>query len=142
MIEVVPFKAEHAMSITLQPKQRDPMGEVDAQFAAQMEASKPAYTGIIGDCPVFCAGMIKLWHGRWLMWSMLSEEARRHLPRITKIGRRMLAEHNEPGRVEIIVKSDFEESHRWAKILGFELHHHEERFLPDGSDADIYVRFM
>lgn len=143
MIKVVPFKKEHALAVKLQPGQSDNVAVIDDAYASDLEkSSRVAMTGIVGDRVVGCGGMVKLWPGRWLMWAILSEDARVHMVRATNICKRMLAMHDEPGRIEMIVKSDFKEAHRWAGLLGFKYHHHEERFLPDGSDADVYVRFV
>lgn len=142
MIEMVKFEPAHALEIDVQQRQFDHTGMMNLEYATNLAASGVAMSGISDGRVLFCGGVAKIWEGRYSMWSLLSEDARRHMVRMTKIGKRMISTLPAPARIEMIVKHDFEEAHRWAKLLGFDLHHHEEKYLPDGADADIYVRFI
>lgn len=131
-MKIVPYEPRHMADMKIQK----------AQISAHLAIPEvgEAITGLVNDKPVFCAGRITPWEGRHIMWAVLSEDACRHMLTITRelIYFIDLCE----GRLELIVDSEFEAAHRWAKILGFGLHHHEEMFLPNGGDADIYVRFQ
>lgn len=133
---IVPFKAEHALRIDLQDAQRIVESEVSAR---ELEAGCDAITGLVGDQVIFCLGRARQWEGRYVLWAMLSKDACKHMLAITRAARRAL-ELCE-GRLEAVVRSDFAQGHRWAQLVGLKFHHHEEMFLPDGSDADVYVRF-
>lgn len=136
-MNIVPFEPAHADRIDLQEEQCKIGSEVTSEELAR---AGDAFTGMIGDEVLFCAGRVRQWQGRWLLWAMLSKDANKYMLQITRAIRRLIDLAAMDGRLEVIVRSGFEEGHRWAKILGMRYHHHEERFLPDGSDADIYVR--
>lgn len=135
-MNVVTFKAAHSALMRLQSAQ---YGEstIDGEI---LERLGDAFTIMDGDKPVASIGRVTMWPGRYELWAALSEDAGRHMIAITKAAKRLLQLCE--GRLEIMVRSDFEQGHRWAKLLGFKHHHHEERFLPNGADADIYVRFQ
>lgn len=137
-MRVVPLESAHvhALARTLQVGQRINY-EVDAETLPKMGEG---FAGLIDDKVIFAVGRAKLWEGRYELWAMLSVDACKHMVWVTRVAKRLLTLCAGERRLEIIVKSDFEAAHRWATMLGFRLHHHEERFMPDGSDADIYVR--
>jgi hypothetical protein len=135
-VNVIPFRAVHATGMTIQVAQQ---GEATLD-AVVLEKLGDAFTITVGDRPIASIGRVKMWNGRFELWAMLSDEASAHMFKITRVAQRLLQLCE--GRLEVIVRSDFEQGHRWAKLLGFGFHHHEERFLPNGSDADIYVRFQ
>lgn len=141
-MKLVDFRAEHGMAIKVQKAQAEVVTEITPEYCQILaHSSDRAYTGMIGDTVVFCCGRFEVWKGRYNLWALLSEDACKHMLRITRIGRRLFDLQQGSGRFEAIVRADFEQGHRWVKMLGMKLHHHEERFLPNGGDADIYVRF-
>ena len=134
---ILPFRPEHAAMIALQAKQREISGHVNG---SELFAAGPAVTGMINDRVIFCGGKAMQWEGRWILWALLSDEAKRHMVSATRCAKRFISEQ-VGGRVEAIVRCDFKEGHRWVKLVGLDWHHREERFLPGGLDADVYVRF-
>lgn len=141
MITLVDYLPDHMLQIGVQEKQSEMLGEITKQYAHALATAGIAYTVMLDNRVLACGGKAKQWEGRWILWAVLSREASRHMLRLTKITKRTLELHNHVGRLEAIVRSDFEQAHRWVKMLGLKWHHHEERFLPGGLDADIYVRF-
>lgn len=139
-MKIVPFAPEHVMGLDLQEWQSEVVSELSPSYAKSLAACGPAYTGIDGDEVIFCGGCAKMWEGRHIVWSMLSKNAGKHMVAMTRAARRLIA--LQTGRVEAAIRSDFEQGHRWAKMCGMVFHHHEEKFLPGGLDADVYVRFM
>lgn len=137
-MRVVPLAPEHvrALTGTLQVSQHMNY-EMDAEM---LPKAGDGYAGLIGEKVIFAVGAVRLWEGRYELWAMLSGDACKHMVWVTRVAKRLLQLRAGARRLEIIVKSDFKAAHRWAEMLGFRWHHHEERFLPDGSDADIYVR--
>lgn len=137
MMLVVKFRLEHIAMIEAQDSQRD---QIDPDNYKLLSMSGPCHTVIENDKVMLAGGLSKIWDGRYLLWSLVSKHAGAKMLAYTRGVRRFLELHDCP-RVEMIVRSSFEAGHRWAHMLGFNWHHHEERFLPDGSDGDIYVRF-
>lgn len=139
-MKIVPFEPSHLVGIDLQEWQSEITGELSPGYATSLASAGPAFTGIDGDVVVFCGGCAKMWEGRHIVWSMLSKCSARHLISITRAAKRLI--EMQSGRIEAIIRSDFDQGHRWARMCGLSFHHHEERFLPNGRDADIYVRFV
>lgn len=139
-MKIVPFQPEHALTIDMQEWQADAVNEMSPTYAQSLAACGPAFTALDGDTVVACGGCAKMWADRHIIWTLLSKDARKHMTGVTRAGRRLL--ELQSGRIEAIVRSDFEQGHRWAKMCGMKFHHHEEKFLPGGRDADIYVRFV
>jgi hypothetical protein len=135
-VKIIPYEPWHMIRMKIQPKQRSAYMAAAEDHAAAGEA----ITGVIGSKVIFCAGRSLIWEGRYMLWAVLSQDACKHMLCVTREIKSFLQLCR--GRLEVVVDSKFEEAHRWARILGFKLHHHEEMFLPDGGDADIYVRFQ
>jgi hypothetical protein len=129
---------DHARMIDIQEAQS--VEDIDVSSPEYMAQSGDAFTGMIGDYILFCVGRSKLWNRRWVLWAMLSKKAGPYMLEITRATKHLLDLSKDDGRVEAWVRSDFEQGHRWMKILGIPYHHHEEAFLPNGQDADVYVR--
>ncbi len=45
-----------------------------------------------------------------------------------------------PGRIEMTVRTDFPQGHRWAELLGFEQEAVFKQYGPEGEDHVGYVR--
>lgn len=134
---VVPFRAEHVSMMQIQESQ----AELKSEVPPEALVGDDSFTVLHEDRVIAMGGFALQWKGRWVLWSTLSPEAAKHMVRITKMVKRAIS-MRPPGRLEIMVQSGFEQGHRWAEVLGFRHHSHEERYLPDGGDADIYVRFV
>lgn len=90
---------------------------------------------------LWCGGTIPAWPGRNEGWSYVSQDAGPVMTRITRETIRML--NNAPGRTEITVAKTFDEGHRWARLLGFEVETPLLRaYGPGGEDHVGYVRFV
>lgn len=138
-MKVVPYKAEHMKALRLQQAQLCNLNWMPVDQAVQLERVV-AFTALDGDEVLACAGVLELWEGRGAVWAFLSEN----------IGHRMVAVHRavrryfdvlDFRRLEAEVAIDFEQGHRWMRLLGFELESPRMRsYFPDGSDAALYVR--
>lgn len=143
-MDIVPFSPEHIVRIKAQPAQiPDAMchGMTEAH-AKNLMAVGPAVTGMVGDEIIFCLGKAEIWKNRHVVWSMMSESAGKHMIGIVRAARRLIAMQAGDGRLEVMVRAEFGEGCRFAELMGFKFHHYEERFLPDGGDARIYVRYV
>jgi hypothetical protein len=75
-------------------------------------------------------------------WTYMSPRSGRHMSFITRAVLRNLA--TIAGRIELTVRRDFEQGHRWARILGFAVENPPgilAGFGPMGEDHVSYVRF-
>jgi hypothetical protein len=141
MIVVEPFRPDHLARMTLQPAQEYLRAYAqDAEKAIAETAKHPAYTGLLGDDVIVCAGIVPIWDGRAAGWAWLSASARRHMVAITRGFLRFL-DVQPYRRVEISVDREFAEAHRWARMLGFKLEAGRMRaYRPDGGDCSLYAR--
>lgn len=140
MIKVYDFRAEHITRLRAQDAQQggEPM---TFNYGRTLERVGPAISCITdsGDV-VMCAGYGELWAGRHVAWAVLSQSACKHMLRLTRIVKAMLG--TPTGRVEAIVEYDFEQGHRWVRMLGFDVEIPKAvKYLPGGVDASVYVRF-
>lgn len=139
MIQVVPYKAEHLLAISLQEAQWWLGRYLDYGQAKSLEAAQ-AFTGLVDGRPVICAGVIEIHPGRALSWSYVDRSAGVNFLFIHRAVRRFL-ELCDYRRIEAEVAFDFEAGHRWIRMLGFELEAPRLRsYLPDGRDCSIYAR--
>ena len=134
------FKPEHLTELLLQPSQAM-MQPVLSQrdYGTALASAGPAYTVIIDDNVVACLGIIPQWEGRAIAWGLIGSEAGKEFYAIHKAVKRFL-DLQDYRRIETAVSSDFEQGHRWAKLLGFENEGTMRAYTPDGRDCDLYAR--
>lgn len=133
---IVDFDPLHAELIVPQPLQAF---EIGATSARELASGGPAATLVVDSRVVMCGGIVRQWEGRWILWSLLSADAGKYMVRATRYAQRLI-DWRRGDRVEAIVRSDFPQARRWAELVGLKWHHHEEKFLPGGFDAEIFVR--
>ena len=143
-MNIVPFDKSHIDAIIPQRAQASDllMAREDESSMDVITENSDALTGMVDGKPVFCIGKTKQWKGRYIVWALLSNTANKHMVAIVRACRRIIEAQRGDGRHEIIVRADFQEGCKLAKMMGFKFHHDEERFLPDGTDAKIYVRYI
>jgi hypothetical protein len=138
---IIPFKPEHLAQIDRQAEQSVAREYLDNEEYIMSLAAHEAWTGIIDDRVVACAGLIRVWGERYQAWAVISETIGAHgmlqLSRAVKRGLNL-----RKGRIEAYVASGFEAGHRWARLVGMELETPVpmKHWLPDGSDASQYSR--
>lgn len=136
---VVPYKPEHLVSMVLQPSQTYLQRFITPEVAATV-ATHPAFTGLVGEKVIGCAGVINVWEGRGIAWAYLARDAGTYMPAITKAVKRFL-EASPLRRIEMNVDLEFEQGHRWANMLGFRLEAGRmEAYRPDGGTCSLYAR--
>lgn len=144
-MKFIPFEPGHIDKIVPQPRQAADIlcSNTEANYNQKLAESGPAVTAVVGDEIVFCIGKIQQWPGRHIVWALLSKDSGKYMVRIVRALRRMIETYKGDGRLELIVRADFPQGCKLAEdVLGFTFHHYEERFLPDGSDAKIFVRYV
>lgn len=140
-MKLVKFDPAHVTMFQPHAEQLESVGQVTLERARVLAMSGPCFTGLDDDGNIVgCGGIAEVWEGRHMAWALLSVLSGRHMISITKTVRRLLLLVD--GRIEVVVRHGFDAGDRWAKALGFKFHHHEEKFLPGGFDANIYARFQ
>lgn len=139
-MRIIKYEPSHFMSISRQQMQNEAefMNTEDAESLAK---SGPSISIEVDGKIIACGGISQIWLGRWVMWALLSEEAGKHMVGLVRAGKRLMMMQPINSRLEAQVRSDFTAAHDLVKLLGFNWHHHEEKFFPGGIDADVYVRF-
>jgi len=141
MIAVRPFDPADLGAMRIQPQQRcdlDRVGDA-AAFALAAYQGGPAFTAISDGRPLAACGIIEInaWHGT--AWAVLAEAKGPHFVAITRAVRAVL-EASGYARIDTPVRSDFEEGHVWARLLGFEREGRMRAWGHDGADWDLYAR--
>lgn len=143
-MELVPFDQSHLKSLNPQRSQVvDLMCMEQSSTSGKLSDMGLALTGIHNGEVVFCFGVAKQWEKRHIVWSLMSAKAGKYMLSIIRSISRLEPMFIGAGRLEVMVRADFPEGCRLVeRFFGFEFHHYEEKFLPDGSDALIYVRYI
>lgn len=140
MIQVVKFHPDHLKRLQLQSAQeyfRSEFGNPD--YGRQLADSPFAFTGLVGDEVIACAGVHELWENRGVAWALLSENAGPHFRSIHRAVSGFLTQ--APWRrVEMMVEAGFEQAHRWAQMLGMQQEGLMRAYSPTGTDYFIYAR--
>lgn len=136
---VVPYKKEHMAALKLQSAQLCNLDWMPEHQAELLESFQ-SFSALDGEEILACAGCLEIWPGRFQIWAFMAEN----------IGRRFISVHRyvtrylellEYRRLEAEVATDFEQGHRWVKLLGLDVESPRMRkYFPDGSDATLYVR--
>jgi hypothetical protein len=138
-MEVVPFKAEHMRRMALQKAQEGNLAWMAPEHLDLMEGMD-SYTLLDGEEVLVCGGVLEMWPGRGVCWTFLSGSIGRRFLRVHGYVKRALETYGY-NRLECEVDCRFEQGHRWAKAMGFEVEVPRARnYFPDGSDATLYVK--
>ena len=140
-MKIVKLQSDHLYKIDLQQAQSYLRKHISQELAKGLEHEYASFTAMDGDKVIACAGIIKIWEGRGLVWSYLSDDAGKYLVHIHKATKRML-DVIEFDRLEAMVDEGFNEGHRWVKMLGFKLETPEpmRKYTPDGRSSYLYSR--
>ena len=136
---LLPFRAYHLEEM----QDLDPGLIIDAwlQPATLREMENhSSYTLLHNLLPVGCAGIMQLWHGRYVGWAFFTSDAGPHMLAATRKARQFLAK-TTARRIEITVDARFAQGLKWARALGFR----EETpllraYSPEGRDHVGFVR--
>jgi len=142
-MNVVKFEAHHLHSVDLQDGQAYLSSWITPAMADALEETDWAYTLIDGGSVLGCAGVVPMWQGRGTAWAYLSRRAAGaafiHVHRA--VVRFLEACYLQ--RIEMTVDCDFEQGHRWARLLGFTMEAKTMRaYRPDGGDCSLYSRVL
>jgi protein gp37 len=141
-MRIVPFEPNHLKLLLLQPSQAIMQETLSRpEYAQSLHQAGPAYSLVDGDAVLASMGLIPQWEHRAIAWGLIASEAGPHFRTIHKAVLRTMEIHPYR-RIETSVACDFEQGHRWAKMLGFEREGRMRSFTPDGRDCDLYGRIQ
>lgn len=139
MIEVVPYNPSHFDEIALQDQQMY-LRLKEHSFIRQSLVDMNALTGLHDKKPVAIAGIYRQHGKKGICYCLFSDDCKKTMNTLVRIMRRVI-ESSEFDRVEMTVDCDFEQGHRLAKILGFEVECPRMRKSNIvGGDETLYVR--
>lgn len=139
MNTVVPYLPEHLLQIDLQEGQDYCKAGLTDRVARSL-VGPYSYTFLRDGKPVAVMGLLELWKNRALAWSFVGKDAGPCFPLMTKIGLKAL-EMAPFRRIEADTPCEFEEGHRWLKLLGFKLEAEcMEAYLPHGGNSSLYAK--
>lgn len=127
-------------SPTIRPYQPGDAGQVTGRdgdnqpmLTDQQAMAGPAYTAVLGERVIGCAGLVMLWPGVAAAWMVLSEDIGAHRFWLTRIVRRFLGDFTRAfrlHRVEAWALAESVRNQRWLWALGFK---------PEGGIARQYL---
>lgn len=136
---ILPFTAEHFHAMKPQAAQmraKPLWGDAQLRGLEQL----PSYTVMNSGQVLMLFGHVAFHDQRALVWSILSEDAGGHMISVHRIGQRFV-DSLPYRRIEMEVDCEFEQAHRWARMLGFSLEVPRLRcHREDGGDTSIYAR--
>ena len=133
------LRREHLQELKLQSAQAYLGADLTAPGYFEMLMAGQAFTGMVGDTVIGCAGCIEQWDNRSIAWALVSAHAGRHMVGVHRAVAGFLAQARWR-RVETFVDAEFAEGHRWMGMLGFAHEGRMTAFSPDGRDFDLYAR--
>lgn len=138
-MKVIPFRAEHFWAIDVQPSQAHVRDYVIEDDIKRLETLN-SFTCVEGDKLLACFGWVPIYPTRASVWAFISATSGPHFVGMTRIAKR-LVDGLAFKRLEMEVDCEFEQGHRWAKMLGFSLEAERLRgFRMDGGDSAVYAR--
>ena len=136
---VVPFRYEHFLGIDIQPAQAYVRDYVTEDVIKQLE-TKNSFTCIDNDKVLACFGWVQIYPTRGSLWALISATSGPHFVGMTRIAKRLI-DGLAFRRLEMEVDCEFEQGHRWARMLGFKLEAARlHGFRMDGGDSAVYAR--
>lgn len=140
-MSVVPFQSEHFWAIEPQPAQAYVAKYVSREMIDGLQAQN-SFTYLNAGRPMMCFGWIPLYAHRASVWAYISKDAGSCFVAITRIAKNLFKDLRFR-RLEFEVDCEFEQGHRWARMLGFTLEAERLRgYRMDGGDSAVYARIQ
>lgn len=143
-MKVVPYKAEHLITMTCQKAQFEMDALRTPKVARDLESTM-AFSGIGDDGYVYaCGGILQPVMHRGTCWFVFDEMV--GPAQFMRLHRHAcwFLEGCFIQRLEAFVDWDFKEGRRWVELLGFELECEKpiRAYMPDGRAAAQYARVL
>lgn len=142
-MKTIPYRPEHAAEV-IASGSTEPELAICPLTITLMEMrtiAGPAYTWEHEGRIVGCGGMTIPYKGfgeAWAIYVHDIKEIKSHPKAVYNKLHEVIAE-NEIIRCQIILRTDFPESIKYAEFLGFKFEAKHEKYFPDGTDAYMYV---
>lgn len=117
MMSVIKFDPDHFHELNIQNRQAWAYGFVTQEDLEGL-AEFDAFSAVIGNTVVACAGVVPMHRHRAHCWALLAENLGMKLLMVHRAIKRYLS-ICPYRRIETSVECDHVEGHRWAKALGF-----------------------
>lgn len=115
---LIPFLASHLQGLV----NRDTAFRDPWSLAVEKAQGGPAFTGVLGDTILGCAGVVLPWPGVGLVWMVLGEQIEEHGLWMTRTVKHFLADVrrcHDLHRLEAVVFESNARNQRWIEALGF-----------------------
>lgn len=134
------YKASDLHELMVQPAQAAMRPILLSNGYPEALESLESYTARVNGKVVACGGYFPLWSGNVRAWVVIAGDiGGSGMVALTKVVRRSFAS-NPARRIEVEVDSEFEQAHRWIRMLGkFEWEGRMRKYSPDGRDCDRYA---
>lgn len=142
LVEYEPKHAAFIIEANLRNQERWLSDPEAARFADDCRRGGPAYTLLVNDVPVACAGIILQPWNRGEAWSLLSSLFYSHkikVFRAMKAGIEALIAEHRLKRVQALVNPKYQSSIDFIECFGFEFEGNLRQYGPDG-DYLMYSR--
>lgn len=144
---IIPFEPEHAQAIVADNLRKQDDCFTDAeQFLKLYDAARnggPAYTLMVDDVPVACAGVVLQGWRKGEAWSLLSSLFHCHkikVFRALKSGLDSVIFDHQLRRVQSVVNPEYPQTIDFIECLGFEYEGRLKRYGPFGEDYLMFSR--
>src|SRR6185312_14657212 len=135
---IVPFEPEHAQRIELPQAHAHWLSHVSADYRERLPQLGPAYTAMVGERVIGCAGIIETGAGSGYLWALASRDSRPHFVGLIRAVRRLM-ELSPLRRLEATVERGFNPGCRALELLGFSCEGLMKKYGPDGKDHFRYA---
>jgi len=147
MLYIIPYTAEHGKFI-LSCQMNHKLMDKDAKFdgdAMNLVQDHLSFTGMVGNKPIFAAGMKMIWGQVAEGWVIATQDVWNHPLSVAKAIKKdfaKVARKYNIKRVQTAVRSDFDKGIRFAEWLGLENEGLMKHYGFDGSDQYRYARIF
>lgn len=131
---IVPFQAEHALKIRLQPHQINAITDLPLIYLYALKAGSCAFTAIHNDEVIACGGIT---YQDPTLWGYISKDSGRCFIALHRIVKRLLGCQLRP--VTAMVQTGFNNGCRWLELLGFTYDGIAKQYGLHGEDHIRYV---
>lgn len=139
VMNLVPYKKEHALQLAAQPMNAEARASYEGGLAELLEKHS-SMTVMVNDMPMVCGGVIEMWKGRGYLWTMFNEQSKRcFVPTFRGIQKFLDIQLEKYPRLEVAIPVSFKLGQRRAELLGFKMECPlAKKFLPNGEDCVLY----
>lgn len=142
-LEIIPFECAHLKALMPRKFEARELALVDdmEQRTKEYLDRGMAYTGIIGDQILGCAGIFMLWRGVAEVWSVTTPLVEKYplaFHRAISRGLKVVERSMGLWRIQVAIHGDHQVSLKWIQRLGFRLEGPMPGYGPDGA---TYERF-